>query len=345
MRGLVVIVLLCLSVGLSACDRAASAPDAREEREERAEPSAVEDARDESAPPSAEADDHETGDDEPGVADGDPDTDPRVDESPAAPEGSVVAAATVARHGFTCRVPPMPIPRPRECVRGESYPACKWQMPAAPLSDGRYRRWRNTIVEHWWGRPSLVTFILASMAEFDRLHPDQVVAVGDLDAPGPRHQTHDRGVDVDLYVLGALLTENAGGGRYPSNYEGKSEEEVEALRVRVLDLAKVLAACANGAVRIYYNDEVVLERFHAWYDAQGFAPNPFGRPMQRHNALHDFHFHVTIPEDLPVHAMDPLPEGVEHPIARIEPPPPPGSAPHLSSRTRRPGEWAAVPRE
>lgn len=325
---------------MSACDRAASTPDAREER---TEPSASESASDESTPrASAGGDGTDTGDADRG--EGDSDHDLWVDESPAAPEGSTVAA-TAARHGFSCRVPSIPIPRPRECVRGESYPACKWQMPAAPLSDGRYRRWRNTIVEHWWGRPSLVTFILASMAEFDRLHPDQVVAVGDLDAPGPRHQTHDRGVDVDLYVLGALLTENAGGGRYPSNYEGKSEEEVEALRVRVLDLAKVLAACANGAVRIYYNDEVVLERFHAWYDAQGFAPNPFGRPMQRHNSLHDFHFHVTIPEELPLHAMDPLPEGTEHPIARIEPPPPPGSAPNLSSRTRRPGEWAAVPRE
>jgi len=337
-RGLVVIVLLCLS----ACDRAASTPDVREERAERNDvASARESATTERA--SAEPDDTDSGDADHG--DGDSDLDPRVDESPAAGEGSASTVAATARHGFACRVPAIPIPRPRECVRGESYPACKWQMPAAPLSDGRYRRWRNTIVEHWWGRPSLVTFILASMAEFDRLHPDQVVAVGDLDAPGPRHQTHDRGVDVDLYVLGALLTENAGGGRYPSNYEGKSEAEVEALRVRVLDLAKVLAACANGAVRIYYNDEVVLERFHAWYDTQGFAPNPFGRPMQRHNALHDFHFHVTIPEELPVHAMESLPEGAEHPIAPIEPPPPPGSAPHLSSRTRRPGEWAAVPRE
>lgn len=258
---------------------------------------------------------------------------------------SATAIAAPPTHGFTCRVPPIPIPRPRECERGESYPACKWQMPAAPLSDGRYRRWRNTIVEHWWGRPSLVTFILSSLAEYDRLHPDQVVAVGDLDAPGPRHQTHDRGVDVDLYVLGALLTENAGGGRYPSNYDGKTEAEVEALRTRVLDLAKVLAACANGAIRIYYNDDVVLERFHAWYDAQRFAENSFGRPMQRHNSLHDFHFHVTIPEDLPLHAMDPLAAETAHPIAPILPPPPPDSAPNLSSRTRRPGEWAAVPRE
>lgn len=249
------------------------------------------------------------------------------------------------RDRFACRVPAIPISRPRECARGGRYPACKWQMPAAPLSAGRYRRWRNTIVEHWWGRPSLVTFILASLDEFERLHPDQVVAVGDLDAPGPRHQTHDRGVDVDLYVLGALLTENAGGGRYPSNYEGKSTDDVEALRRRVLDLAKILAACSDGAVRIYYNDDVVLERFHAWYDEQGFAENPFGRPMQRHNPLHDFHFHVTIPEDLQLHPMEPLAEGTEHPIARIEPPPPPGSAPHLSSRVRRPGAWAAVPRD
>ncbi|MCB9601400.1 MAG: hypothetical protein H6721_32145 [Sandaracinus sp.] len=262
-------------------------------------------------------------------------------------EAASTPTAVTARpaHGFACRAPAIPIPRPRECERGATYPECKWQMPAAPLSAGRYRRWRNTIVEHWWGRPALVTFILSSLDEYERLHPDQVVAVGDLDAPGPRHQTHDRGVDVDLYVLGALLTENAGGGRYPSNYEGKTDEEIEALRVRVLDLAKVLAACANGAVRIYYNDDVVLERFHAWYDAQGFAENPFGRPMQRHNSLHDFHFHVTIEEDLPVHPMEPLPEGTEHPTARIEAPPPPGSAPNLSSRTRRPGEWAAVPRE
>lgn len=244
-----------------------------------------------------------------------------------------------------CSVPALPIPRPRECERGEEYPACKWQMPAAPLAGGRYRRWRNTIVEHWWARPSLVSFLLASADEYHRLHPDQVLAIGDLDAPGPRHRTHDRGVDVDLYLLGALMTENAGGGRYPSNYEGKDEAEVEALRVRVLDLAKVLARCSNGAIRIYYNDPPVLERFLAWYGAQGFPPSPFEAPMRQHNSLHDFHFHLTIADDLPVLPAEPLPEGESHPIARIEPPPPPESAPHLSSRNREPGSWAAVPRE
>ena len=78
----------------------------------------------------------------------------------------------LAAYGSACRVPAIPIPRPRECERGATYPECKWQMPAAPLSDGRYRRWRNTIVEHWWGRPSLVTYILATMNEFDRLQDE-----------------------------------------------------------------------------------------------------------------------------------------------------------------------------
>ncbi|MEM9075185.1 MAG: hypothetical protein AAGE52_42195 [Myxococcota bacterium] len=247
---------------------------------------------------------------------------------------------------YQCTVPAIPIPRPRECVRGRSYPRCKWQMPHATLSDGRYRRWRNTIVEHWWGRPALVSWILASTDDYERIFPDQVVAVGDLDAPGPRHRTHDRGVDVDLYLLGAMRVENAGGGRYPKNYEGKSDEEVEALRERVETLARILATCSQGQLRIYYNDEVVIERFLAWYAEQNFpASDEFEAPMVAHNDLHEFHFHVTIPEDLPVLPRADLPEGQGDPIAPIEAPPAPGSAPHLSSMNRRPGDWAAVPRE
>jgi len=247
---------------------------------------------------------------------------------------------------YRCRVPALPIPRSRACVRGQPYPRCKWQMPHATLAGGRYRRWRNTVVEHWWGRPALVSLILAAADEFERAYPEQVLAVGDLDAPGPRHSTHDRGVDVDLYLLGAMRVENAGGGRYPNNYEGKSEAEVEELRSRVETLARILAACTNGQVRIYYNDEAVIDRFLAWYDAQGFRPNDeLGRPMQAHNRLHEFHFHVTVPEDLPLLEREPLTEGRADPIAPIEPPPPPNSAPHLSSMNRRPGDWAAVPRE
>ncbi|HJK94107.1 MAG TPA: hypothetical protein RMH85_18370 [Polyangiaceae bacterium LLY-WYZ-15_(1-7)] len=245
---------------------------------------------------------------------------------------------------YACRVPAIPIPRPRECVRGRSYPDCKWQMPHATLGGGRYRRWRNTIMEHWWARPATVSWVLASVDAYHEVYPEQVVAVGDLDAPGPRHQTHDKGVDVDLYLLGAMLKENAGGGRYPSNFEGKSEDEIEGLRQRVETLARVLATCANGQLRIYYNDEVVRDRFHAWYDAQGFPENPFGRPMQRHNELHDFHFHVSVPEDLPRLPAEPLAEGERHPIAPIEPPPPPESAPHLSSMSRRPADLGAFER-
>jgi hypothetical protein len=238
---------------------------------------------------------------------------------------------------YRCVVPPIPIPRPAECERGRSYPQCKWQMPHATLSEGRYRRWRNTIMEHWWGRPALVSYLLASLDDYERAFPEQVVAVGDLDAPGPRHRTHDNGVDFDIYLLGALMVENAGAGAYPSNYEGKSDEEVEALRERVETLARILATCAGGKIRIYYNDEVVIERFLAWYGEQSFPENPFGAPMRTHNHLHDFHFHATIPEDLPVLEITPLAEGTTHPVARIVAPPPSHTAPHLSSMNRRPG--------
>ena len=256
------------------------------------------------------------------------------EEEPGQPE---VSNQEVEASPYRCVVPPIPIPRPQECERGREYPQCKWQMPHATLAEGRYRRWRNTIMEHWWGRPALVAYLLASLDDYERAFPEQVVAVGDLDAPGPRHQTHDNGVDFDIYLLGALMVENAGAGAYPSNYEGKSEEEVEALRERVETLARVLATCAGGKIRIYYNDEVVIDRFLAWYAEQNFPENPFGAPMRKHNHLHDFHFHATIPEDLPVLEMTPLAEGHSHPVERIVAPPPSHSAPHLSSMNRSPG--------
>jgi len=235
---------------------------------------------------------------------------------------------------YRCQMPALPIPRPQDCARGRDYPRCKWQIPHALHSEGSWRRWRNTIPEHMYGRPALVAFVITAARELHRLHPEQILAIGDLDAPGPRHSTHDRGVDVDLYLPGALLVENAGGGRYLDNYEGKSEPEQERLRARVEELAKILAACSGGRLRIYYNDPIVMERFHGWFDAQGYA-SPFGRPMQAHNSLHDFHFHVTIAEDLPLLPSDPYetPPPVE-PIAAL-----PGAAQvaasdALSSRNR-----------
>lgn len=251
-----------------------------------------------------------------------------LNEEPDVPSPRQLAASR-----YRCVAPAIPIPRPRECVRGRAYPACKWQMPHATLGGGRYRRWRNTIMEHWWGRPGLVAYLLASVDDFHRLHPEQVLAVGDLDAPGPRHRTHDNGVDYDIYLPGALMVENAGGGRYPSNYEDKPAEEVAMLRERVLELAKILTFCADGQIRMYYNDPPVLEAFLEWYDSMEFGENRYGAPMRIHNRLHDFHIHATIPEELEVEMM-PLTEG-EHPIVRIEPPPPPESAAHLSSRTRQ----------
>ena len=234
-----------------------------------------------------------------------------------------------------CVVPAVPIPRPRECDRGRSYPDCKWQMPHATLSEGRYRRWRNTIMEHWWGRPALVAFLLASVDRYRARFPDQVLAIGDLDAPGPRHQTHDVGRDVDIYLPGVMLVENVGGGEYVDNYADLPPIELEEKRRRVEGLARVLAECSEGKLRIYYNDAVVRERFHAWYGAQGFEPDSeLGPPMQAHNHLHDFHFHISVPTELPMCAVTPLPTGERHPRKRIEEPPDPNSAPNLASRNR-----------
>ncbi|HEY8427017.1 MAG TPA: hypothetical protein VIL20_01530, partial [Sandaracinaceae bacterium] len=116
-------------------------------------------------------------------------------------------------------------------------------------------------------------------------------------APGPRHQTHDRGVDVDLYLVDAMMTRNEGRGRYVSNYEHRSRSEVRRLREKVLDLARILAVCANGQIRIYYNDPEVVRAFREWFDARGLVSS-FGRPMRPHNRLHEFHFHLTVPEGI-----------------------------------------------
>ena len=69
------------------------------------------------------------------------------------------------------------------------------------------------------------------------------------------------------------------------------------MRARVLDLAKILATCAAGRVRIYYNDPVVIERFRRWFDQRAMRSD-VGPPMIAHNRLHTFHFHLTIAEDL-----------------------------------------------
>src|SRR5690606_31812050 len=133
--------------------------------------------------------------------------------------------------------------------------------------------------------------------------PGDHLVVGDLDAPGPRHATHNRGVDVDLYLPDAMMTRNEGRGRYVNNYEQRTTRQVRLLRERVMDLARILAVCANGQIRIYYNDPEIVGPFRAWFESRGLSSS-VGRPMQPHNRLHEFHFHMTVPEDLaplPVH--------------------------------------------
>ncbi len=244
-----------------------------------------------------------------------------------APAGGTPTVGTLVPTGealawdseIDCRMPPMPIARPTACAAGAVYPECKWAMPDTHEVGGLYTRWRNTIDEHTWGRPALVGVMLATAHAFRARFPNQELLVGDLDAPGPRHVTHKTGVDVDLYLPNTLLVENLGARRYRPNYRTMSNVNIEHARHRVEALARILAVCTEGRVRIYYNDITVRDRFHAWFDARGLV-TPFGRPMQRHNPLHDFHFHVSIGEDTPVPPLL-APFTGEHPIREIDAPP------------------------
>lgn len=218
------------------------------------------------------------------------------DSSRIGPDGRAIAPP--AEENYRCVQPALEIPRAPACSEGRGYPRCRWQLPDESASNGLYRIWRNTIPEHRWARPGLVSLVLATAAEYARRWPGEQLVIGDLDAPGPRHQTHDRGVDVDLYLVDAMMTRNEGRGRYVDNYRFRSRSEVQALRARVMDLARILAVCANGQIRIYYNDPEIIGPFREWFDARGLRSS-VGLPMQRHNRLHEFHFHMTVPEDLP----------------------------------------------
>jgi hypothetical protein len=200
-------------------------------------------------------------------------------------------------HIPACAVPPTDVVADDACFEGAPYPLCRWRLPEPHHAGHAHTRWRNTRSEHWWGRPGLVSTVLATAHGYADKFPGERLVVGDLDAVGPRHVTHDRGVDVDLYLPGVMESENAGGGVHPSNYVDRPHFTTRMRRARVQALARLLASCTEGAVRIYYNDPEVIRPFMAWFRQVGFAA-PFGRPMQAHNDLHRFHFHVTIEESL-----------------------------------------------
>ena len=280
------------------------------------------------APDEAPAAESLASDEDGPAADGGPSEGAEPTDAPAAdddapsdgglpPETAPTAAAPSGEYG--CRIPALAVARSPACADGAGYPECKWALPDTDGSGGTYTRWRNTIDEHTWGRPALVGVILATARAFHARYPDTELLVGDLDAPGPRHQTHKTGVDVDLYLRHTLMVENLGGRQYRMNYRRRTREEVQEAREKVETLARILATCSGGQLRIYYNDTIVRDRFHEWFDGLGYE-TPFGRPMQRHNALHDFHFHVTIAEDVPVPPWAAPHEG-EHPVRDIPTPP------------------------
>jgi hypothetical protein len=201
---------------------------------------------------------------------------------------------------FQCRVPRLPIPHDDACDDGAPYPACRWGLPDEEASGGLYRIWRNTVPEHRWARPGLVSLVLAAAREYALRWPGEHVTIGDLDAAGPRHQTHDHGVDVDLYLEHAMADRNEPGRARIDNYHGLSRRAVRLHRARVLDFAKILATCARGRIRIYYADREVVDAFRAWFTEQGLVSDVSSQAMQMHNDLHRFHFHLTTAEDLEV---------------------------------------------
>jgi len=240
-------------------------------------------ATDGAAPATAAADPRAAG---PGAAD------------PAAEPAAGAGSGASADESYACLQPDLPIAREPGCAAGRPYPACRWQLPEARDAQGIYRVWRNTTPEHRWARPGLVSLLLATAREYAARWPDEErMVIGDLDAAGPRHQTHDRGVDVDMYLERSMIAANIGGGRYPDNYAGRPENEVRQMRARVLDLAKILATCSGGRLRIYYNDPELVPVFVAWFAERGLRSD-VGPAMMMHNPLHRFHFHMTVAEDL-----------------------------------------------
>jgi hypothetical protein len=214
------------------------------------------------------------------------------------PDGAVLSPPS--RDEYACLVPRLSIVREAACERGEPYPACRWQLPDETANDGLYTIWRNTTPEHRWARPGLVALVLAATREYAERWPGEHVTVGDLDAAGPRHQTHRNGIDVDLYLEHAMADRNEPGRPQIDNYHGLSRRMVRLHRARVLDLAKILARCANGRIRIYYADREVVDAFRAWFGEAGLRSDVSAQAMQMHNDLHRFHFHLTVAEDLPV---------------------------------------------
>lgn len=205
------------------------------------------------------------------------------------------------REDYACRRPDVPIPEEPGCAAGEPYPACRWQLPDEEVASGLYRVWRNTTPEHRWAQPGLVALVMAVARDHAHRWPGEVLTIGDLDAAGPRHQTHDAGHDVDLYLENALMETNIGGGNYLDTYAGRPSRVVRMLRARVLDLAKNLATCSNGQLRIYYNDPEIIGPFLTWFGERGLV-SAVGPAMLAHNRLHRFHFHMTIAD-----GMEPLP--------------------------------------
>lgn len=194
---------------------------------------------------------------------------------------------------FACALP-RGVDLPPRCDAQDT-DACRVHLPDPSEVGHLYGRWRSTSTAEQWGRPALVELLLRTAGEYAYLFPGERLVIGDLDAKGSRHTSHDRGIDADLYLPDTMEADNRGRHRVVDTYADLPELHVRMLRARVETLAQVLTECSGGRVRIYYNDAWLRRRFLTWFESRGLR-SPFGRALQGHNETHRYHFHVSLDE-------------------------------------------------
>jgi hypothetical protein len=146
------------------------------------------------------------------------------------------------------------------------------QQPADPAYDLNVNG--GSPPEEQWGAPDLVKTTIAVAREWNRLHPNQRIGVGDLDAPN--HDSHDKGEDVDIYSRDGLFPSLPGHAQNP-NYRPALAEE----------LAKLYFQIGNINL-IGFTDTEVIGRVNAWAAEQKLSG------QMTYWGGHDDHFHVRI---------------------------------------------------
>jgi murein endopeptidase len=129
-----------------------------------------------------------------------------------------------------------------------------------------------------WGRKDLIEIIYYVAKEWSRRHPNEKFSVGDLDYP-PGHQTHECGIDVDIFSTHSLLLQRPNGSKNP-----------QYSRALTIELAELFFS-TNAVTEILYNnanDGSVRNEVNKYIAAN----NLYGKMVPYPN--HNNHFHLRI---------------------------------------------------